>query len=95
MSEHERQGERGERSLEMRIAELENKLASIVAGPAGAHQPGAVTPSSSSFCFCYCYCFCNNCVIVVERSRGIYQQQAQASPGPVAPFMGGFPSMGY
>ena len=92
MSEHERQGER---TLEMRIAELENKLAMV--GSMGVpHQPGAAASTSSFFCFCYCYCFCTNfCVITVERQRGVLQQQAQASPGPMAPFMGGFPGMGY
>ena len=89
MSEREHQGGQQTRTLEMRVAELENKLASLTGGAPGAHQTAAATPALTSI-FCYCYCYCQP----IERVRVIYQQQAQSSPGPVAPFVGGFGSFG-
>lgn len=77
------------KTLEMRVAELENKLAGVTAGPGAA--PGATIPQVCSYCY-----YCWDCVrsVSVPVSRGI-AQQAQMSGGALTPFSGGFSGMGY
>jgi hypothetical protein len=85
----ERDREEG-KTLEMRIAELENKLAGMTAGPAAIPHLSTIPQLCSSYCFC-----CVPIQIVVERSRGIAAQQALASGGAMTPFAGGFTGLGY
>lgn len=86
----EREREEG-KTLEMRIAELENKLAGMT-GPVAAPQLSTI-PQLCSYCS-YCY-YCSSCVVERTVARAIAAQQAQVSGGPVAPFAGGFGGLGY
>jgi hypothetical protein len=86
----EREREEG-KTLEMRIAELENKLAGVTAP--GAVPQLSTIPQLCSFCS-YCY-YCSSCVVERTVARAIAAQQAQLSAGPVSPFAGGFGGLGY
>lgn len=88
MAEHER--EEG-KTLEMRIAELENKLAGMSAH--GAAPQISTIPQLCSYCS-YCY-YCSSCVVERTVARAIAAQQAQVSGGHMAPFAGGFGGLGY